>query len=818
MPEANTIQTNFTAGEISPYLKGRTDLQKFSEGAELLDNFIVKPQGGLFARTGTKFITEVPNDNQFTRVVEFEFSDTQEYILVLAQNQIQFIKNYQLLYVMAVPVSVVTPYLSTDLSELQFTQSADVLYITHPSYPPAMLERFSDTNWTYTVFPNVDGPYLDENTTDTSVSLTGYNDTALLTSTNGDFSVGSVGKFVEYYAPTSAGNKVIATITGYISPTQVNVTPHDNCLAPIDPTSTLTYAAPNLTASEAIWSNANIGSYVRDYAGNWYLITGFTSTAVVIVNAPVILQATAGVLTLTNRTITATVSSSSPIFTLITDVGRHMRFNLLASQFWGNLTAVGSTSSATINLDSSIPLNPLDPTKFLANAQTVLWRLGAWGATTGYPSCVTFFGERLVFSATPLQPQTTWMSNDGDYENFAPTQPDSSVLDSNSITFTIASNKVNTIKWLNGGPNLVIGTIGAEWLCQASTQADAVTPTNITVTQQSAYGSRNLRTYRVGATLLYAQRSGIKIMEQAYDFYTGLLLSRDITLLSEHILREGGGPIVDMTYQQSRNGILWMVRADGVLVGCTLNKVNDIYAWHAHHIAGGDVGTGAGIVESVACIHDEVGDVEDAVYMVVRRIIAGVLKRSIEYLSLEYDATSPTDQSNFCYVDCAVTYNGAPTNVCGNALLANQIVAIVADGAFRGIFTTSNLGIVTFPGLPASKIQVGLMYTSTLTTLPPEGGNPLGTAQGKTKRVHKMQVRLYNSMGFQYKGDGAGQITMYNFRKTGDPMNLPPQLRTRDQDLTVESNYSRTGSVTIVRNEPYPLNILAVMPMFVTNE
>ena len=53
----------------------------------------------------------------------------------------------------------------------------------------------------------------------------------------------------------------------------------------------------------------------------------------------------------------------------------------------------------------------------LAIEATDDFALGAFSETTGYPSCVTFFEQRLVFAGTTSQPQTLYFSKSGDYEN-----------------------------------------------------------------------------------------------------------------------------------------------------------------------------------------------------------------------------------------------------------------------------------------------------------------------------------------------------------------------------------------------------------------
>ena len=81
MPRSTFAFSNFTGGELSPRLDGRTDLQKYYQGCKTLENMVVHPHGGATRRPGTQFISEVKTSANTTRIIPFEFSTTQTYIL-----------------------------------------------------------------------------------------------------------------------------------------------------------------------------------------------------------------------------------------------------------------------------------------------------------------------------------------------------------------------------------------------------------------------------------------------------------------------------------------------------------------------------------------------------------------------------------------------------------------------------------------------------------------------------------------------------------------------------------------------------------------
>ena len=85
--------TNFTGGELSPRLDGRNDLTKYSSGCKTLENFIVYPHGAAARRAGTTFVAEVASSANKTRLIPFEFSTTQTYMLEFSNLKIRVYKD-----------------------------------------------------------------------------------------------------------------------------------------------------------------------------------------------------------------------------------------------------------------------------------------------------------------------------------------------------------------------------------------------------------------------------------------------------------------------------------------------------------------------------------------------------------------------------------------------------------------------------------------------------------------------------------------------------------------------------------------------------
>jgi hypothetical protein len=170
MARVSVQLTNFTAGELSPRLDGRNDLAKYASGCKTLQNMVVYPHGSAARRSGTAFVAEVKDSTKKTRLIPFEFSTTQTYILEFGNQYIRFYKNNGVITSSGSPYEIATPYLEADLPNLKFAQSADVMYICHPNYSIRKLSRTAHTSWTIAEVPFDNGPFLDHNTSDNNIS------------------------------------------------------------------------------------------------------------------------------------------------------------------------------------------------------------------------------------------------------------------------------------------------------------------------------------------------------------------------------------------------------------------------------------------------------------------------------------------------------------------------------------------------------------------------------------------------------------------------------------------------------------------------
>ena len=476
-----------------------------------------------------------------------------------------------------------------------------------------------------------------------------------------------------------------------------------------------------------------------------------------------------------------------------TDVGRLVQFR----DGHGKITARTSTTVVTIEILTDMG----------SSSSSTDWSLGAFSNTTGHATCVTFFEQRLVFAGTKSQPQTLFFSKSGDYENMDENRG-GTVADDDAIIYTIASNQVNAIRFMTATRTLIVGTAGGEFAVSGGGTDVAITPTNILIKKQSNHGAANLDAIAVGNVTLFLQRAKRKIRELAYNFDVDGYLAPDMTILAEHISESG---ITQMAYQQEPNQIIWCVRTDGQLIALTYQREQQVVAWH-RHIFGGSFSTGNAVCESVAALPTD--DNEYQLWVIIKRTINGVTKRYVEYLhTFDFDETDNTD---FNFLDSQLSYSGSPvTSISGLSHLEGQTVAILADGAThpRKTVTSGSISLER----SASKVKVGLPYTSLLQTMRLDAGSQDGTSQGKTKRIFDITLRIYESIGIEV-GPDLNNMERIPFRSSATLMDQAIPVFTGDKEIEFRGNYETDGYVYVRQDQPLPLTILSLYPRLVTND
>ncbi len=977
MARTNPALESFTAGELSQRLAARLDFSKYPAGLEICENIMPMPEGGLTRRPASRFVVAEANSAKKGRVMPFEFSTTQAYMLELGDGTMRFCRHQaqiiggvtsasitngtfdanitgwtdrsggagSIAYVtgsMAIDpngaaaadigwaeqevtnsdateqilkfqvvsgedgipgdhielrigtaskgiqlvddvkyevgyhcvaftataanyfvqflnrgdagdkkqridnvsiistlgaVEIDTPYPEADLFEVNGPQTADVLYLYHPSYPTHKLLRLGHTSWSLVEVAWLDGPYLDENITDTTALIadsSGLGTDFTLSKTDGvnddrGWLSTDIGRSVRW----QIGNRWAWGVISKVTSTTVAVVDikHDEKFTRVwsfdgsvetfvDETTNANSIADNdwavVPSPSGSEDYAAFGMKVKfaqirfDYANGRKGSSGTIQWQ--YWDGDVIPAAWVALSEVTDETLDweAAVADDLRVTWTIPNSWAKRSLNSSENLYYVRAKIItGDAYSTTPILDQGFAFAQSTP---IANTS---FRLGAWSGTTGYPSAGAFYEQRLFAANTTTQPQTLWATQTADFENHAPDDTLGTVEDDDALIYTISADKVNAIRWLSPGENtLVMGTAGGEWIPESD--GAVLTPFDMVIRRRTAHGSANIPPVRVGNVVLFVQRAKRRVREFGFTFEVDGFRAPDMTRLAQHITKGG---IVEMAYQQEPDSIVWLVRTDGQLLSMTYRREEDVVGW-ARHILGGSFSSGNPVVESVAVIPGAAGAGQvkssanrDEVWITVKRTINSATVRYIEVLEGPWEAGDDVEDAYYC--DSCITYDGSPgTTFTGLGHLEGETIKVFADGVKLADATVAS-GQITIAS--SSVVQMGLGSTHTLKPLKLITGTQAGTPIGKTKQIFGVTFVVMDSQSMSFGPDTSNLRTIDLITPPDDPSS-PYTIFSGERFEEWDDDWKTDPRMVIQSSHPSPFTLLALAPETDTRE
>jgi hypothetical protein len=848
MPRTTLALTNFVSGELGSKMEGRIDFEKYSSGCKTLENFLIHPQGAASRRTGTQFISEVKTSSLKTRLIPFEFSTTQTYMLEFGNGYIRFFKDKGQILEGDITISGITK--------------------ANPGVVTATAHGYSDGD--YVVISSVVGmTQVNGKTYKVASKTTNTFELQDVDGSNVDTSGYST------YSSAGTANKIYQITTSYTTAQLENLK-----------------FAQSADTMYICHSSHEVSKLTRTGHTSWSLseIT-FTDGPYLAENTTSVTM-TPGATTGNNQDLTASSSTFAS-----TDVGRLINFS------GGYAEIITYTSGTAVKIDIK--------SDFDDTSAVTAWKLGAFSDTTGHPSCTSFFEQRLVFASTTNEPQTIYFSKSGDYENFtAGTDAADAMIytiASNEVNKIQYLSAVRTLivgttasEWTVSadGTDAVVTPTNVTIKRQStfgSANQDAIAAGTAVLFLQRA--KRKIRELAYNFDVDGYTAPDLTILNESI---TNTGIDQIAYQQSPHSILwcvRNDGVLAALTYQRSENVVSWsrhkigghfaeatvtvtdysnistgtrliLTKSDGTTVtftseaaggtapdetlGFRPNQDNDttadnIYtAINAHadftvsnpaanvvtiretaHGAGyltidstDDVrlavsNEGNAVVESIASISGSLN--EDELWVIVKRTINGNTRRYVEcFTDFDFDEL---DAEVFHFLDSGLSYDGtATTSITGLDHLEGENVQILADGATHDNKIVSS-GSITLDR-SAKKVKVGLPYDSILQTMRLEGGSAEGegTSQGKTKRISKVVLRLFETVGAKC-GPSLTKLDIVPFRTTSDTLDQPVStLLSGDKTLEFDDDYNTNSYIYVVQNQPLPLSVLAIFPTLVTHD
>lgn len=763
------LKTSFNAGELSPLLDGRSDLEKYPQGCSLLQNFIPTVQGPIYHRPGTQFVDDLGPSSPV--LVPFIYNRDQAYVLAISSSIHVYAdrgvveSSPGVPYTFGAGVWSAPPRRADGSSRLSFTQSGDVLFVCdaeggHPMYS---IKRLGHTSWTIEATVLAHPPHSDV----VQFQAWIFN----ITPTVGDplpagtFSLG-------VYTSASAQLFQDATIRGKIS-----FDMRYRALAPFDHVKEWTAGGTYSTGD------------VIHCQGRFY----FAKSGGTLSSSPLTHEYLNG----TNNSDLWYIGNGEIAFDIVAS-----GFNHAASP--GHYCAkvvFAACPSGMYRGDDMFPANNWND-----RFQTSGWYRpairdselrGSSDPLGAFPDNVAIFRDRLVLSVN----RTLYASVAGDFYDFSNLDRSGQVVADCGMQLDLLAGDLSPVSWMAASDRLVLGSPGGERTIGEQNVANAFGPTNVKVEVTAATGSVDVGPALVGRDILMLDRTGRRLIRTA--------LTQDgqgfanLSALTDHFGLES--PFIAMAWREVPTPVLFLASAAGQLVGCTFDPAQDVTSWHRH-----DVG---GLVRDIVAIPSLDGTRDD-LWLVVERTVLGSQRFYLEVMPDEYRMGLKSEDAR--YLDCSISYDGAPASTfSGLGHLEGETVQAVGDGiVFKDLEVS--LGSVTLPGDPVSKVTIGKYQAARVRTMRLHLGADDGVNMGKIGRLTKASARLVDTVNLR-AGGKFSDMNRLDFRDGGQNMDIAVPAQSEERLWSPKGGYSTEAYLCLEQDQPLPATIVSLGLEFEVN-
>jgi len=705
------------------------------------------------------------SDNYIARTVlgtgyhSLAFTPTGDFVIEFSSN-VQYRALVNSCTIEAAGAMVLTaPWVTADLENVRYDQSADVVYCACDGYQQQKIERRGARSWSVVDYLAEDGPFRTVNLTTTSITpsattgnITLTASTPIFKSTNVGslFRLSSIGQYVALSATAAGQWSNPIRVTGVGTNRDISV-------------------ARSGTWSATVTVQRSVGE-----VGAWVDVTSYTTNATVTYNDA-----------LDNQIIWYRIGIDTGDYTSGT---AELSLTYSTGSIDGVVQVTGVASST---IASAIVLKTLG-----GSSATAIWSEGAWSDRRGFPTSCTLYEGRAIFAGR----DKVYASVVDAYESFDDTVDG----DSGTISRSIGRGPIDVINWMLPLNSLAIGGQDSEYIVKATTFDEPLTPTNFNIKNPSSQGSSNVQAVKVDSRGIFVNRGATKVFELAYDLNSDSYTSTDLTTLCPEITGDG---ITKIVVQRNPDTRIHCVRTDGKVAILVYDPAEETRAWVLYETDG--------TVEDVVVL-PAVAE-EDGVYYLVNRTINGSTKRYLEKWALESECQGGTLNKQ---ADCFLLYSGASTTtITGLSHLEGESVVVWGGGADLGTYTVSG-GQITGLTTAVTSAVIGLPYTAQYKSTKLAYGGSGVASLTQRKRVDHVGMVLYNTHknGVTYGPDFSNLDSLPDI-EDGTTVATGTIHSTYDED-SVEFNgtYDTDSRVCIQAVAPRPATVLALVITMQTSE
>ncbi|MBQ4479086.1 MAG: hypothetical protein II943_00430 [Victivallales bacterium] len=773
-----SVVNAFNAGELSPLLLARPDLEQYSRGCRVLENFLPTPYGTAERRPGTQLMHafRYADGEGAGRLMRFSYDANNTYLLLFTPTSLYVFKpgtrNGWL------SPCVITggdyPWAGKDLDAIVAAQLNDVMCIVHPDVAPQRLARTGDMSFTLGEWPFSVPPFLDWNTNGNwklSVTATALGATGTLTASGSGFSPFKsswVGRRV-VLRTTKGSNRLEGSFTSNGTSGEIYVngawtlTTHGSWIGSLE----VQRKGPD---------DASFATFLQYSSNNDYNVAVSGD------------EAEEGV----KFRLQMSGYSEAPS-------GTNKRCGYLLSAPQTRSTGVVRITGRTSNTQVSVVVEKA--MYFGQRTSTSDWAWGAFSGATGYPRAVCFHQQRLWLGGTQADPQRLWGSRVDGYDDFQPLGGE----EDSAMDLTLTGGDASCIAWLASKDALLAGTMDEEWSIAPSNGAQgALTSENLYIRRTSAYGSAwPPCTCLAEDRMVFAQRDRERLRSMVYSWEQDGYVAEDLTLLAEHVTRPG---VRCLAVQKSPDTVVWCALEDGTLASCTCDSSQRVNGWARHPRSAGEV-------LSLCVLPTPSG--EDRLYLLtllngwlcLERMFPRRFPGFGEAVFL--DMAMPVidgiyDGEALCFTGVALP-GTVSTDVAG--LFAGLSPGMLSAGREYAEGAWDDESDLSAPaGFDAAGGWLGLPYASVLSPMPAEMQTQRGLSMLRQKTVCRMLVDTYGTIGGEVRADEGKWQTLLP-RDVSDDVEVPPEGKDEVVVSAPMGGHARRTKVEIRQTLPLPINV-----------
>ena len=523
---------------------------------------------------------------------------------------------------------IVTPYATADLDNLGYTQSADIMTITHPTYAARDLTRTGHAAWTLTVVS-----FTPEQAAPTGVGVT----------------VNTTGTETRRYGVTAIKHKTFEeSLTGAITATVASITA--TAANPVVCTAT---AHGFANGAEIVMSGA---TEMTELNGRRFIIASQTANTFELLGldgSTFAAETTGATASLTYLEVTnsAVTEDNTIAWTAIAGAERYAIYRKDAG-VWGVIGETETVSFLDNNLSPDTTQGPpifADPLSFVGN----------------FPRASTYYEQRQVYAGSDNEPDTKYYSRTGDRNNMSAANPSGA---SDAFNTTLASRQVNEILHLVPMNDLMVLTSGSEWRVNSGSDT-AFELATIRQKPQSFWGTSYLRPIILGTSLFFTSESRSNIRTLSYSFQQDAYTGSNLSLLAEHLL--GPNTIEAWALQNNPTTRFYMCRDDGIVLTLTFDAEQEVVAWTTWDTDGN--------FERCASLRHTSTHHHDDIYFIVQRTVDGNTVRYLERLAQRFNDFP----ENAIFLDSSLTLD-SPIDITAVTTAEPPVITATAHGFSNG--------------------------------------------------------------------------------------------------------------------------------------